>query len=234
MWTDLARWFRSLRGRLFAVTLVIVAAVVGGVVGYSRTAPYYSTAGAVVVMPAGAGSPDAGQNPFVNLYYSVQFTSVVSTDLQSEATRDRVATASGARPDYVIATVAREVRANFAQNSAQIEYTINAPSPEAAKRGADTLVAAARDAIATVQKDAGVPAERWAKLHVAVPPSTPQEITGGLVIAAITDGVIAALVAVALLIGWGLLRRLRTGRGAGLARLSLRSHQMSGVSTAHH
>ena len=210
MWTDLARWLRSLRGRVLAVALVLVAAVAGGYVGYSTTDSYYATQGAVVVLPAGAGNPDAGQNPFANLYNSTQFTAVVATNVRSEATRDRVA-ASGARRDYVIETVAREVRANFAQNAAQIEYTINAPDPDAAKRGADALVAAIRDAVRTIQSDAGIPAERMAQLQVAVPAPAAHEVTGGLVIAALKDGGIAAVIAVALLLVVRFARNARAG-----------------------
>ena len=162
-------------------------------------------------MPAGAGNPDAGQNPFANLYNSTQFTAVVATNVRSEATRDRVAAASGARRDYVIETVAREVRANFAQNAAQIEYTINAPDPDAAKRGADALVAAIRDAIRTIQTDAGIPAERMAQLQVAVPAPAAHEVTGGLVIAALKDGGIAAVIAVALLVVGRFARNARAG-----------------------
>ncbi|MBS4102701.1 hypothetical protein [Tsukamurella paurometabola] len=228
MWTDdLARWLRGRRGRLLAVALVVVAAVAGGVVGYSTAEPYYATQGAVVVLPPGAGSTDAGQNPFANLYNSTQFTAVVATNVRSEATRDRVAAASGARRDYVIETVAREVRANFAQNAAQIAYTINAADPDAAKRGADALVDAIRDAVRSIQADARVPAGRMAKIQVAVPAPAPHEVTGDLVIAALTRGAVAAVAALVGLGVWRAIGALRAGRGRGRARLSLRSHPVS-------
>lgn len=206
MWTDLARWLRGQRGRLLAGVLVVVAAVAGGTVGYATTAPYYTTQGAVVVLPPGAGNPDAGQNPFANLYNSVQFTAVVATNVRSSGTRDRVAAASGARGDYVVETVAREVRANFAQNSSQIEYTINAGDPGAAQRGAEALVVAIRDAVRGIQADAGVPAARLAQVQVAVPAPAAHEVTGGRALAAIIDIGTAVVVAVALVLLWRFLR----------------------------
>ena len=211
MWTDLARWLRSLRGRLLAVALVVAAGVVGGYAGYTTTAPYYATQGAVVVLPPGAGRTDAGQNPFANLFNSTQFTAVIATHVRSEATRDRVA-ASGARRDYTIETVAREVRANFAQNAAQIEYSLNAPDPDSAQRGAEALVAAIRDVTRTIQTDAGVPGDRLARIQVAVPAPRAHEVTGGLVIAALTDGAIAVLICGALLLTWRFVRHARAVR----------------------
>lgn len=212
MWTDLARWLRSLRAGLLAVGFVVVAAVAGGAVGYSTTEPYYATQGAVVVLPPGAGSADAGQNPFANLYNSTQFAAVVATNITSQATRDRVADASGARRDYIIETVAREVRANFAQNAAQIEYTINGPDAGSAERGAEALVVAVRESVRTIQLDSGVPTSKLAQLQVTVPAPPAHEVAGGLVIAALTDAGIAALIAVAALVIWRLLRRARADR----------------------
>lgn len=234
MWTDLARWLRSLRGRLLVAALVLVAAVAGGFVGYSTTAPYYATQGAVVVLPAGAGNPDAGQNPFANLFNSTQFTAVVATDIRSEATRDRVAAASGARRDYVIETVAREVRANFAQNAAQIEYTINAPDPDAARRGADALVAAIRAAVRDIQVAAGIPEERLARLQVTVPAPAAHEVTGGLVIAALKSGGIAAVIVIALLLVGRFVRSVRAGRrrdGAGSTQTPAADRRTAGVTS---
>ncbi|TWS22851.1 hypothetical protein FK268_17755 [Tsukamurella sputi] len=217
MWTDLARWLRGLRAGLVATGIVLVAAVAGGCVGYTTTHPYYATQGAVVVLPPGAGNPDAGQNPFANLYNSTQFAAVVATNITSESTRDRVAAASGARRDYIIETVAREVRANFAQNAAQIEYTINAPDPDSAKRGAEALTEATREAVRTIQLDSGVPASRLAQLQVTVPAPPAHEVTGGRVIAAMTDAGIAAVIAAAAMVSWRLFRRARADRARSSA-----------------
>lgn len=192
------------------MAFVLAAAVAGGIVGYTTTPSYYVTEGAVIVLPPGAGSKDAGLNPFANMFNSTQFTAVVATSVRSEATRDRVAAASGARRDYVLETVAREVRANFAQNAAQIEYTMNGPDADSAKRGADALVTAIRDAVRTIQTDAGVPAKRLAQVQVAVPPPAAHEVTGGLVIAALRDAGIGAAIAVAVLLVWRVAWRPRS------------------------
>lgn len=215
MWTDLAQWLRRLRGGLLATGLVLVAAVIGACVGYGTASSYYATQGAVVVLPPGAGSEDAGQNPFANLFNSTQFTAVVGTNVRSEATRDAVAAKSGARRDYVVETVFREVRANFAQNVAQIEYTINGPDRESAQRGADALVAAIRETVRTLQADAGVPEERWAKVQVAVPAPAAHEVTGDLVIAALRDAGIAVAVAVVVMLAGLFTASVRAGRRSG-------------------
>ncbi|MCS3779494.1 hypothetical protein [Tsukamurella ocularis] len=226
MWTDLVRWLRGLRGRLIAVSLVMVVGIIGGVVGYSTTSPYYTTQGTVIVMPPGAGSIDAGQNPFANLFNSTQFTAVVATKVRSEEIRDRVVAASGARRGYIIETVAREVRANFAQNVAQIDYAIDGDEPGAAERGSEALVAAIRDAVRSIQADAGVPTDRMAKVQVAVPAPAAHEVTGDLVIAALIFGTVAALAAVLIaLLTWRAIPVLRADRGTLPARLSLRSRK---------
>ncbi len=226
MWTDLVQWLRGLRGRLIAVSLVLVAGIAGGVTGYATTSPYYSTQGTVVVLPPGAGSTDAGQNPFANLYNSTQFTAVVATNVRSDATRDRVVAASGARRGYIIETVAREVRANFAQNVAQIDYTISADQPGAANGGSDALVAAIRDTVRSIQADAGVPADRMAKVQVAVPAPAAHEVTGDLVIAALIFAIVAALATMLVaLLAWRAIPALCADRGAWPPRLALRSRR---------
>lgn len=193
------------------MALVVVAAAVGGVIGYTTAEPYYTTQGTVVILPPGAGSADAGQNPFANLYNATQFTAVVATNVRADATRDRVSATSGARRDYIIETVAREVRANFAQNVAQIDYSIDADEPGAAARGADTLVAAIRDAVRAIQVDARVPLARMAKVQVAVPAPAAHEVAGDLVIAALTRGAVGALIMLALLLMWWFVRHVRAG-----------------------
>ncbi len=195
------------------IVIVLLCAVLGGIQGWRSTTSHYETSASVLVIPPGAGSQVATDNPFANLGTpSAQVAYVLVTSAQSQEARAAVQ-ATGASPDYTLNSVAGE--GSFAQLSPQITFTVSAPEPWQAKAGAQALITYFRAQLERMQKDAGVTVGTYADLRVPVEPTPGVEVSGDALRAAVGLAMGAALGALLLcLIGAAALEALRQRRRA--------------------
>ncbi|GAA1003755.1 hypothetical protein FK530_22615 [Tsukamurella conjunctivitidis] len=198
---SVAGFVRTILARRLAVLAVLVVTVAAGVFGWSSTSTHYVTNSAVVVIPPGAGNRDAGLNPFVNVASTAQLAYVLATAAERDEARDAVAKA-GASPDYQLSTVAGDA-ANYAQLSPQVTFSVSAPDPEAARRGATALIDFMRDRLQRMQREAGVVDGTFADLRVPVEPTDGAAVSGSALRAAVgyASGGLLGTVLVLLLVG---------------------------------
>ncbi|GAA4397371.1 YveK family protein [Tsukamurella soli] len=152
---NVAEFFRSLVRRPIGLGIVIVLAIAAGAYGYASTTVKYTSSAAVLVIPPGAGNPDAGLNPFSNLNNNMaQLAIVIETAAQGDDAKQQVA-ATGASPDYTMSTVSGD-SPTFAQLTPQIVIQVTGATPGQAEAGANALIDFMRTRLLKIQNDAGV------------------------------------------------------------------------------
>lgn len=157
------------------IVFVLVCAVAGGAQGYRSTTSHFETTAAVLVIPPGAGSHNAVDNPFTNLSTATaQMAYVLITAAHSDAGRSAVEQA-GASPDVTMGSVAGE--GSFAQLSPQITFTVTGPDQWASKAGAEAMITFIRERLDRMQKEAGV-VQGFADLRVSIAPTPGVEVGG--------------------------------------------------------
>ncbi|GAB3133828.1 hypothetical protein GCM10027289_24370 [Tsukamurella serpentis] len=193
---NVLEFFRWALRKPVIIVIVLVCALLGAVQGYRSTTSTFETAGAVVVIPPGAGNTDAGLNPFVNLSQgTAQIANILATGAQSDQAREAVAK-TGASAEYVITSMAGE--GSVAQLSSQITFVVSGPDQWKSKAGAIALIDHMRAQLRSMQQDAGVVDGTMADLRVPTEPSPGTEVGGNPLRAAVGLAMGAALLALLL------------------------------------
>ncbi|MET9326031.1 hypothetical protein [Tsukamurella sp. NPDC003166] len=205
---NVAAFLRWVLTKPLVIVVVLACAVAGGLVGYRSATVQYETEAAVLVIPPSIpsvpGASDAMLNPFTNLSGSTtQLAWVLASSAQSVQARELVKR-TGASPDYTIASVAGD--SSFSQLSPQITIRMPATDPQAAKAGAEALIAFMRDQLRSIQKDAGVAPAVYADLRTTTEPQAGAQVSstalsnaGGLALGAALAGLLVSLLVAAVL-----------------------------------
>lgn len=205
---NVAAFLRWVLTKPLVIVVVLACAVAGGLVGYRSATVQYETEAAVLVIPPSIpsvpGASDAMLNPFTNLSGSTtQLAWVLASSAQSVQAKELVKR-TGASPDYTIASVAGD--SSFSQLSPQITIKMPATDPQAAKAGAEALIAFMRDQLRSIQKDAGVATGVYADLRTTTEPQAGAQVSstalsnaGGLALGAALAGLLVSLLVAAVL-----------------------------------
>ncbi|TWS21547.1 hypothetical protein FK529_02880 [Tsukamurella asaccharolytica] len=193
---NVAGFLRWVLTKPLIIVLVIAAGLAGGAIGWKSTTSHFESTAAVLVIPPGAGSTNAKDNPFTDLDYgSAQIAQVLTVVAQGPRGRAALA-AAGASPDVVM--VASVGEGNPKQISPLITYTVSAPQPQQAEAGAKALIDFWRAEFRRMQVDAGVVGNTFADLRVPVAPTPGTEVGGNAMRAALGLAMGAALAMLAL------------------------------------
>jgi hypothetical protein len=209
---DVAQFFRRLVRRPVGLIVVILLAVGAGYYGWSSTTVQYTSTGAVLVIPPGAGNPNATVNPFVNLDNNMaQLAVVLQTSAGSDDAHRAVQAASGSS-NYTMTTVAGN-ESTFAQMTPQIVMQVTASTPDNAKAGANALIKYMGTHLQAIQSHAGVQNGQFADLQTPTAPGLGVPAGGSRMRSAIgyAGGVLIAGIIV-LLLATAAAQALRGGR----------------------
>ncbi|MGX9296185.1 hypothetical protein [Tsukamurella paurometabola] len=197
------------------ILLVLVAAVAGGVMGYRSTSSHFETSAAVLVIPPGAGSRNAMDNPFTGLNNGAAQVAHVLTTVGQSADARAVLEKEGASPDVVMTAMAGD--GNSQQISPLITFTVSAPEAWRARAGANALIEYWRAEFRKMQVEAGVVGDTFADLRVPVAPKDGVEVGGNPLRASLGLAMGAALATLTLCLiaaaAWEVIRKRRTGVG---------------------
>ncbi|MGV7636462.1 hypothetical protein PJI23_29050, partial [Mycobacterium kansasii] len=151
---------------------------------------------AVLVIPPGAGSTNAKDNPFTDLGYGAaqvaQVLTVVAQGPRGRAALERV----GASPDVTM--IASVGDGNPKQISPLITFTVSAAEAQQSEAGARALIDFWRAEFKRMQVDAGVVGNTFADLRVPVSPTPGTEVGGNPMRAALGLAMGGALAMLAL------------------------------------
>lgn len=198
--------------RLAVVALFLIVGAVGALVGAETTTKQYETAGAVLLIPPGAGSRVASDNPFYRLNRTAQFANVLASIALGPEGQAIVAKAA-ASPEFRVNRVVGTTPAN-SELSAQIMLSVRAPDRWAAREAAMGLITLIRERVSSLQRDAGVSEKIAVDLRVPVEPPPGSPVTGNSIRAELGYS-IAAMLGLALLFVLNIARReTRARRGA--------------------
>ncbi|CAM3356224.1 hypothetical protein [Tsukamurella hominis] len=198
------------------IALVIVAGIAGGAIGWKSTTSHFESTAAVLVIPPGAGSTNAKDNPFTDLGYGAaqvaQVLTVVAQGPRGRAALEKV----GASPDVTM--IASVGDGNPKQISPLITFTVSAPEARQAEDGAKALIEFWRAEFKRMQVDAGVVGNTFADLRVPVAPTSGTEVGGNPMRAALGLAMGSALAMLALsLVVAAVLEALRNRRAKAVA-----------------
>ncbi|BDD80349.1 hypothetical protein TPB0596_01120 [Tsukamurella pulmonis] len=198
------------------ILLVIVAGIAGGAIGWKSTTSHFESSAAVLVIPPGAGSVNAKDNPFTSLDYGAAQIAQVLTVVAQSPRGAAALEGAGASPDVTM--IAAVGDGNPKQISPLITFTVSAPTAEQSKAGADALIAFWRAEFKKMQVDAGVVGNTFADLRVPVTPTTGMEVGGNPMRAALGLAMGAALATLVLCLiaaaGWETYRRNKGAAGS--------------------
>ncbi len=230
---NLAEFVAKFLRRPILLAVIVILAVVAGVLGMKSAKAEYETTATMVVIPPGSGSPDAGLNPLINLNNNIaQLAVIVATTVQTTDAANHLTERNGARITAVTTTAGDA--SSFAQLSPQIVFTTRAADPDSARLGAESVIDYAREQLIRIQAEAAVPPRNNALIVVGAKPAMGEPVGKGgpkaaaaYALAVVTGGILAILIADAILEWWRRRRsaqpRRRRGAPAGPAPGSVKA-----------
>lgn len=196
---DVRDLFRSLFRRPLAVAVVVAFVIAAAVLGWHSANTSNQSSAVVVVIPPGAGNPDAGLNPFINLNNNIaQLATVLASVMQSGPAMAAVE-ATGASGDYTVSSITDD-HSSSPQLSTQVQVAVTGPDADTSLAGANALLDFADGQLHDIQTHAGVPASSLAQMVVSVEPEQGVPLARNAVRAAGAYAVAAALAGLLLLI----------------------------------
>lgn len=178
------------------VVIVALAGLIGGLVGKSRTHPLYESTAVVMVLPPGAGNPDAKMNPFVNLDNNmIQLALALTTALNSPRTVADLGEPDSSIEEASAATVKTSAGTAGSGDTVQIAITAQGTDPGIAQATVERLTTYAKTALTRMQTDAGVRGRTFADLLVVTRASAPEQVSASAVKAIGTMALLFMIVA---------------------------------------
>lgn len=202
-------------GSVLATLFVLVITVVGGLIGASRTVPAYQSDGIVLIIPPGAGSDVATNNPFVNLDSNV---SQLAQALSTRMTAPDIVAGLTARAPSITGYTAVVRYDNAVVNSvptSQLQFTVTGTDAQVARDAVQQVMVMAGDNLKQLQLHAGVTEKTLADSVQLVAPTEPVTMPVSAARAAgiwAVSALLISLMVVAAAIG---LARLFGGRRTG-------------------
>lgn len=199
-----------LKNRMVAAAIVVVlitAAALGGLVGKSRAHALYESTAIVMVLPPGAGNPNATMNPFVNLDSRiVQLALALTSAMNSPDAMASIGPPNPALTKLSVDTVKTSLSSADAGNTVQIQFTAQATDPAVASFYAKALSNSAGARLHDMQRSAGVTGATFASLVEVASASPPQAISASKMRTIMTSAFIAfacaALLVALILAAW--------------------------------
>lgn len=184
--------------RWLAVGAVLLVGLTAGSFGWKSTSVWYESSGVVLVIPPGAGNPDARNNPFNRLDTTSQFANALAVIAYGDEGRATVAKTGASSSDYTVFRVAGQGPTS-SQLSAQIRISVRGPGPWVAREGAMALIDLMRTRLRSLQRDAGLVDGTYADFRVTVEPDPGEAGSGDRVRSAVgmAIGAVLALLCVA-------------------------------------
>lgn len=194
---------------------VLVLTIGGGLIGANRTEPAYQSDGIVLIIPPGAGSTVATNNPFVNLDSNV---SQLAQALSTRMTAPDIVAGLTARAPSITGYTAVVRYDNAVVNSvptSQLQFTVTGTDAQVARDAVQQLMVMAGDNLKQLQLHAGVTEQTLADTVQLVAPTEPVAMPVSTARAAgiwAVSALLIALMVVAAAVG---VTRFFAGRDAG-------------------
>lgn len=190
------------------ILVILVAGVLGALAGKARTSKVYESTTIVMVIPPGAGNPDATMNPFVNLDSRIVQLALALNNAMSPSTITQLSGPVDPRvTSLAVETVKTSLASADAGSTAQLKLTAEATDPAVAEQYAGQLSQVAAQRLKDMQVSAGVRGATFASLVIVSPPTQGQMISasqtraivmtamGAMALAAIVAAIVLAIVA---------------------------------------
>ena len=155
-------------------TLFVLALTVGaGMIGAHRTEPAYQSEGIVLIIPPGAGSQVATNNPFVNLDQNIaQLAQALSTRMSAPDIVTGLQSRAPSLTDYT-ATVRYDNAVVNSMPTSQVQFTVTGTDAQVVRDAVQQLMVSASDNLKQIQVHAGVKADTLAQTVQLVAPTEP-------------------------------------------------------------
>ncbi|CAM2995047.1 hypothetical protein [Skermania piniformis] len=161
-------FIRGLTRRPIALVVIAGLAIAAGVFGWTSAKVNYQTKATFYLIPPGAGSPVATDNPFIHLDNNMAHLTVIAVSIGESDPARKLVTDQGASPTYTFVHLAGDGSAQ--QLSSQASVTITATDPGASQRATTALLDYISAELERQQVEAGVARPFAARLRIAVTP----------------------------------------------------------------
>lgn len=158
---------------LVAAIFVLVLTIGGALIGAGRTEPSYQSDGIMLIIPPGAGSDVATNNPFVNLDQNLsQLAQAISTRMSAPDVVTDLKQRAPSVTDYTAAVRYDNAVVNSMPTS-QVQFTVTGTNAQVVRDAVRQLMVEADDALKQMQVHSGVTARTLADSVQLVAPTEP-------------------------------------------------------------
>lgn len=156
-----------------ATLFVLVLTIGGGLFGAARAVPSYQSEGIVLIIPPGAGSQVATNNPFVNLDQNVaQLAQALSTRMAAPDIVSGLQSRAPSLTGYTAAVRYDNAVVNSMPTS-QLQFTVTGTDAQTVRDAVQQLMVIASDQLKQMQVHAGVKDDTLAQSVQLVAPTEP-------------------------------------------------------------